>query len=82
MGHNISKLKLIKNSPIINTLEFLNPDFKIPKGNDFYKSETFLNINIKINPNNVVKIRLLELMMKYIEINKFNDCQDFSKIKR
>lgn len=82
LGHNISKLKLIKNSPIINTLEFLNPNFKIPKGNDFYKSETFLNINIKINPNNVVKIRLLELMMKYIEINKFNDCQDFSKIKR
>lgn len=70
LSHNIRKPKLIKSSSIINTLEFLNPYFKMIQSDDLYKLETFLNINIKINPNNVLKIRLLELMMKYIETSE------------
>lgn len=66
---NIKKPKNIKESTIINTVCFLNKSFKFEQSDNFYDLSTFLNINVKINPNNLVKIRLFELMVKYVQTN-------------
>lgn len=70
LTENIEKPKNIKESPIINTLCFLNNHFEFKESENFYDLDTFLNINVIPNPNNLVKIRLFELMSQYVKANK------------
>ena len=70
LTENIEKPKNIKESPIINTLCFLNNHFEFKESENFYNLDTFLNINVIPNPNNLVKIRLFELMSQYVKANK------------
>lgn len=48
----------------------LNNHFEFKESENFYDLDTFLNINVIPNPNNLVKIRLFELMSQYVKANK------------
>ena len=80
LTESIEKPKNIKESPIINTLCFLNKYFEFKESDNFYCLDTFLNIKVKPNPNNLVKIRLFELMVQYVQTNKENENNEILEI--
>ena len=62
----IKKPKELNNSIIVSSLKLLDKNAQF--SNKTFNNETTLDINVTISPNNIIPIRVLELMKEYMNI--------------